>query len=42
MERSGETTWQLRYFDLIIGELDERKIDKGIVLKRRPLPAAEV
>ncbi|HEY2031312.1 MAG TPA: integrase core domain-containing protein [Myxococcales bacterium] len=42
VDRNGETTWQLRYFDLVIGELDERKIDKGIVLKRRLLPAAEV
>jgi integrase-like protein len=39
LERLGETTWQIRFLNLIIGLLDERKIDRGIVLKRRPQPA---
>lgn len=39
LERLGETTWQIRFLDLVIAELDERKLSKGIVLKRKPLPA---
>ena len=36
LERIGETTWQIRFLDLVIAELDERKIDRGIVMKRKP------
>jgi putative transposase len=36
LERTGETTWQLRFLDLVIAELDERKLDRGPVLKRKP------
>jgi putative transposase len=39
LERLGETTWQIRFLDLVIGMLDERKIDRGILMKRKPQPA---
>ena len=39
LERIGETTWQIRFLDLVIAGLDERKIDRGIVMKRKPQPA---
>ena len=39
LERLGEWTWQIRFLDLVIAQLDERKLSKGIVLKRKPHPA---
>jgi putative transposase len=39
LERSGEWTWQIHFLNLVIAELDERKIGRGIVMKRKPLPA---
>ncbi len=39
LERSSETTWQIRFLDLVIGSLDERKIDRRILMKRKPQPA---
>ena len=36
LERTGEWTWEIRFLNLVIAELDERKIDRGIVMKRRP------
>jgi len=36
LERIRETAWQIRFLDLVIGEIDERKIDRGIVMKRKP------
>jgi transposase InsO family protein len=36
LERIGETTWHIRFLDLVIAHLDERKLDRGIVLKRNP------
>jgi putative transposase len=39
LERLGETTWQIRFLDLVIAQLDERRIERGIRLKRKPQPA---
>jgi len=39
LERLCEWTWQIRFLDLVIAELDERRLSKGIVLKRKPQPA---
>jgi len=36
LERVGETIWEVRFLDLVIARLDERKIDHGIVMKRKP------
>ena len=36
LERSGETTWRICFLDHVIGEIDERKPDRGIVMKRKP------
>jgi putative transposase len=36
LERTGNWTWQIRFLDLIIAELDDRKLDRGIRLKRKP------
>jgi hypothetical protein len=40
LECIGNWTWQIRFLDLIIAELDDRKLDRGIRLKRKPQPAA--
>ncbi|TMA22814.1 MAG: IS481 family transposase [Deltaproteobacteria bacterium] len=39
LDRIGETTWEIRFLDLIIAELDDRKIAQGIVMKRKPQSA---
>jgi putative transposase len=39
LERAGPWTWQIRFLDLVIAELDQRKLDRGVRLKRRPTPA---
>ena len=39
LERLGETTWQVRFLDLAIGSIDERNLDRGILMKRKPQPA---
>src|SRR5207248_6400918 len=35
LDRIGETTWEIRFLNLIIAELDDRKIAPGIVMKRK-------
>ena len=39
MERTGEWSWEIRFLDHVIAGLDERKIESGIVMKRKPQPA---
>jgi hypothetical protein len=36
---SAKPPRQIRFLDVVIGLLDERKIDRGIVMKRKPQPA---
>lgn len=39
LERTGEWTWEIRFLDHVIAGLDERRIDRGIVMKRKPQPS---
>jgi len=39
LERVAETIWEVRFLDIVIARLDERKIDHGMVMKRKPQPA---
>jgi hypothetical protein len=39
LERTGEWTWEIRFLDHVIANLDQRKIDRGIMMKRKPQPA---
>jgi putative transposase len=36
LERNTESLWQVRFLDLVIGELNEHKLERGIILKRKP------